>query len=521
MISSRALKIVNLATVTHEKVAEEQGLQNCETNNNNEYTKRQFVASRVEQIPIKRTRERNSERRSKRQFTNHYSFEVNGLKVVVCKNFFLNTLCISQQTVDTALLKKEGGLVTPNKRGKHTPSNKISEAVRNGVRSHISKFPTYESHYSRKKNQKEVLGDANVPNKNIAKKWLYSEIFNYEYNYSFKTPDSDTCDICDKYKIQLQESSIEERTTPQEDYERHLTDDKKVLMIDPQKCLPTPELHNSQSFYFLKFWTYNLTIHDSTAQKYFCMMWDESVAGRGGNEVASCLLKFVSSYVPETTEQLTIWSDNCPSQNRNVQMIMCYEWIFKLKQSLKVIIHKYLSREHTHLEVDGDHSVIERERKKIPQLRIITPWDWQQVVRLCSTKNPFTVVNIELEDFVDFKKLCEGPNAPFIMKKTSEDSEPFLISKIVHFEVRQDSPGMVFFKTAFDDNNFRKLDLNRRLRRSASTSILENLHQIRDSTRPISTKKYNHLQQLLPWVPNVFHHFYKNLPHGDGGEDSD
>ncbi|KAJ8931546.1 hypothetical protein NQ314_015525 [Rhamnusium bicolor] len=167
--------------------------------------------------------------------------------------------------------------------------------------------------------------DANVPNENIAKEWLYSEIFNYEYNYSFKTPDSDTCDICDKYKIQLQESSIEERTILQEDYERHLTDaskryslksedkkrsrltnSEKVPMIDLQKCLPTPELHNSQSYYSLKLWTYNLTIHDSTAQKCFCMMWDESVAGRGGNEVASCLLKFVSSYVSETTEQLTI-----------------------------------------------------------------------------------------------------------------------------------------------------------------------------------------------------------------------
>ncbi|KAJ8943632.1 hypothetical protein NQ314_009696 [Rhamnusium bicolor] len=120
--------------------------------------------------------------------------------------------------------------------------------------------------------------DANVPNENIAKEWLYSEIFNYEYDYSFKTSDSDTY-ICDKYKIQLQESSVEERTTLQEDYERHLTDankryslksedkkrsrltnSEKVLMIDLQKCLPMSELHNSQSFYSLKLWTYNLTI---------------------------------------------------------------------------------------------------------------------------------------------------------------------------------------------------------------------------------------------------------------------
>nr|CAH7721991.1 unnamed protein product [Callosobruchus chinensis] len=58
---------------------------------------------------------------------------------------------------------------------------------------------------------------------------------------------------------------------------------KRVVMIDLQKCLPTPELHNSQSFYSSSF---GHATHDNS----FCMMWDEGVAGRGGNEVASCLI---------------------------------------------------------------------------------------------------------------------------------------------------------------------------------------------------------------------------------------
>lgn len=120
-----------------------------------------------------------------------------------------------------------------------------------------------------------------------------------------------------------------------------------------------------------------------------------------------------------------------------------------------------------------------------------------------------------------FEKLCEGSNAPFAMNKKTEESEDFLISKIVHFQVRQDSPGVDFFETAFDDNHFQKLDVTRRTRRNAPTTVPENLHQIRHSARPISTKKYNHLQKLLPWVPKIFHNFYINITHGDGGEDSD
>nr|CAH7725104.1 unnamed protein product [Callosobruchus chinensis] len=56
--------------------------------------------------------------------------------------------------------------------------------------------------------------------------------------------------------------------------------------------LPTPYLSNNKSFYYLKLWTYNLTIYDATTEKSYCMIWDESVARKGGNEVASALLKW-------------------------------------------------------------------------------------------------------------------------------------------------------------------------------------------------------------------------------------
>lgn len=128
-------------------------------------------------------------------------------------------MSISHQSVDTAISKKkEGGILTPDKRGKHTPVNKISEDVRNSVRNHISKFPVHESHYSREKTTRKYLGNhlsisrmyslyqedcQNLPKENVAKEWLYAEIFNYEFNYGFKSPDTDTCDICDKFKLQL------------------------------------------------------------------------------------------------------------------------------------------------------------------------------------------------------------------------------------------------------------------------------------------------------------------------------
>ncbi|VEN41695.1 unnamed protein product [Callosobruchus maculatus] len=381
----------------------------------------------------------------------------------------------------------------------------------------------------------EQCKDNSIPVEDIAKEWVYSDVFNYEFNYGFKNPDADTCDDCDLFHLKLREAETEEiRLSVQNDYDIHLSDaenrykskaaDKehsrqcateKVVMIDLQKCLPTPELTNSQSFYCLKLWTYNLVIHDSTIQKAYCMMWDESIAGRGENEVASCVLKWAKICdIPETVQDLIIWSDNCPSQNRNFHMVMCYLYLLKMKPSLKTISHKFLTKGHTHLEADVDHALIERERKRIPQLKIITPWDWQQVVRLCSKKKgSFDVTGMETEDFLSFKSLYEGSKSPSVIRKKGDSGENFLLSQAVQLQVRQDQPGILFYKTKFI-GDFSSCTLNRNIRKN-NTPMPESLPIIRCSSRKISTKKYNHLQKLTKWVPKQFHKYYQDIPHGE------
>nr|CAI5829866.1 unnamed protein product [Callosobruchus analis] len=515
--------------------------------------KRQYIASHVQQEDIKRRRERNNLREGKRQYTNKYTFEVNGRQIIVCRKFFLSTLCISQQSVDTAIKKKrEGGIVSPDKRGRHVPANKTSPEIRESVRNHILQFPVYQSHYSRERTRKKYLGkhlnisrmyqlyveqckDKSIPAEDIAKEWVYSDVFNYEFNYGFKNPDNDTCDDCDMFQLKLREAETEEiRLSVQNDYDTHLRDagdrykskaaDKdhsrqcetqKVVMIDLQKCLPTPELTNSQSFYCLKLWTYNLVIHDSTIQKAYCMMWDESIAGRGGNEVASCVLKWAEiCNIPETVRDLIIWSDNCPSQNRNFHMVMCYFYLLKIKPNLKTVSHKFLTKGHTHLEADVDHSLIERERKKIPQLKIVTPWDWQQVVRLCGTKKGgFDVIGMETEDFLSFRSLYEGSKSPFVIRKKGDSGETFLLSQAVQLQVRQDQPGILFYKTKFNED-FSSCTLNRNIRKN-NVQIPGSLPTIRCGSRKISTKKYNHLQKLTKWIPKQFHKYYQDIPHGE------
>ncbi|KAJ8936756.1 hypothetical protein NQ314_012176 [Rhamnusium bicolor] len=229
-----------------------------------------------------------------------------------------------------------------------------------------------------------------------AKKWLYRKMFNEEFNLSFYQPSADTCDDCDYFiKILIEnKSEVEKENSKGEQLKHHKeaqlryklkSQDKEeakksnlkkmVVMVDLQKCLPTPCLSNSRSFYLRKLWTLNLTIHCDTTGQSYCMIWDETLGLRGGNEISSCIIKWALQNLNEKVEELTIWSDNCSGQNRNKMIIPAYMWLLNEIPTLKVINHQYLLKGHTHMEVDTVHAIIERKRKSLKTLEIAVPRD--------------------------------------------------------------------------------------------------------------------------------------------------
>ena len=63
----------------------------------------------------------------------------------------------------------------------------------------------------------------NVEEAHIVKEWLYADIFNTEFNLSFKYPDNDTCDQCDSFLIQQRETqNLAEKENLQKEYDLHL-----------------------------------------------------------------------------------------------------------------------------------------------------------------------------------------------------------------------------------------------------------------------------------------------------------
>lgn len=55
-----------------------------------------------------------------------------------------------------------------------------------------------------------------------------------------------------------------------------------------------------------------------------CMMWDETKGERGGNEIASAILKWADNVIPQSNIKEITWSDSCYEQNKNKSIVMCF-----------------------------------------------------------------------------------------------------------------------------------------------------------------------------------------------------
>ena len=215
--------------------------------------------------------------------------------------------------------------------------------------------------------------------------------------------------------------------------------------------------------------------------------------------MASGILKRATDVLPHNDiNLLTIWSDKCGGQNRNSMIIGCYLWIQKQFPEIKTINHKILLRGHTHMEI---YMVHERARKKQSHLLIITPWNWQQLVRSCSKARDIEVINMELEDFKKFFDLFQVASL-FVLRKKGTSGQHALVSSMVWMQLRGEDYGKLFYKESFEEENFQEVDLIRYRRIELNVNFPASLQQVRLTLKPISTVKYNDI--LAGYVGKIF-----------------
>lgn len=208
---------------------------------------------------------------------------------------------------------------------------------------------------------------------------MYRRIFTKEFNIGFFVPKKDRCDLFEEYK--MSQHTVNEIPILKTKYDDHMkdkactrtertndrdNDDEKVITVcfDMENVLTCPRANVSNFFYKRKLNVFNLTAHCSKDKVAYNIIWNECIASRGANELASALI-IVLDKVPKRhpdTEKLILWSDSCVPQNRNSMMTSALKWFLSCHPELVSIEQKICTPGHSNIqEVDNIHSHIEKK----------------------------------------------------------------------------------------------------------------------------------------------------------------
>ncbi|XP_044760403.1 uncharacterized protein LOC123317857 [Coccinella septempunctata] len=260
------------------------------------------------------------------------------------------TLNVTDAFMRSALKKRSSiGIQEKDKRGKHTPANKLTDNMDALIREHILSFPSVESHYCRASSTKKYLDSClnvsimyrmykdmcSTKKLKPVSSEKYRQIFN-EYNLGFFKPKKDQCKKC----LARNQMTENEKNANQDEFNKHLErknaarkardedkmvakGDSKILAFnfDLQAVLTTPKGSAGQIFYLRKLAVYNLTVYNLGNQNVKCYLWDETQGKRGANEISSCMNDFVMSHTEIT--HVRMMSDGCGGQQKN-SFFFCY-----------------------------------------------------------------------------------------------------------------------------------------------------------------------------------------------------
>lgn len=228
-------------------------------------------------------------------------------------------------------------------------------------------------------------------------------------------------------------------------------------------------------------------------------MWSEDVASRGGQEVASCLIKHLTTHIPNESKSVILYSDRCGGQNLNIKLTLMLKRLLSSHPTLEKITQKYFVSGHSYNSCDRSFAVIEKAKRT--KTEIYTPNHWMDLVEDAKKKCPkYVVTKMEKNDFFSSKNLEQ-----LIVNRKKDDEG----SKISWFDFRTIKYLKENTFTLFV-NNTTRIDISKKLVDEQSFTECE-MELLYPDGRYIDEKKYKDLMDLLKYIPKEHHKFFQNL----------
>lgn len=395
---------------------------------------------------------------------------------------FTKTLSISTKRVNTALCKMRSDKVTDNHGIHRKGKRRIPLDVIENVKKHISNFPRYKSHYCRKESGNaeylpaemtvakmfELYEQEYASGIKVSKSW-YRHILCTHFNLRQKKLKKDTCKKCDEFNVKMKMTSVSEEDkqafekecnlhqSEAQNARNQMTQDIKMakevnnvetLTYDLQKTLPLPRFPTNIIYYKRQICVYNSGVYSAKKNRGYFYVWVEGTAGRGAQEVGSCLRKHLLSDISHDITELNLWSDSCGGQNRNIKIVLLLNTLFDDLPHLNTIRLKYLVSGHSYLENDSHFGDVELALKY--QQYLYTLEDYIHVMETCrKKKEKFCVSVMDKEDFKSTSKIENG----ITNRKKDLDDQKVNWLKVREIRLDRSKPMILQMRMTFDENS--------------------------------------------------------------------
>ena len=500
----------------------------------------------------------NSKKRNRARTYHYHLNKPDADPIRVCPDFFYNTFDISRKVARTSLAKRSStGGIAPDLRGSHI-LNMLKDYDVQGVVGHVCEFKTMEAHYVRSREKSQFLPSTlsisemyrmyirwcQAQNRTPVKESAYRTILREKFNLKFQKPMNDRCDFCDGLE-NIAESDMDSDFAAEkkiheeekrlcfklkEDMKLRAQMDEKfaIAAFDFEKTLLSPSARSSAFYYIRRLKVFNFTIADISSLKHAsCYLWSEEQAGKGSNEVASCLIDYLKTLQQKGITHVFLMADRCGGQNCNRMVLIALSLALSWFDFESITLSFFITG-HSYNENDTVHSIIEREAQR---LSTFTLDNWETVIKSSLTKaDPMREIDMNHVKYSDIKNFKPNDHQQLDMYKgifkqgyADENKNVVKWSKIIQAKFVKEDPEVMLIKYRYSESEFAKVNLIQKKRRSGRVRpslkddlpTYKDLPQVYDQPPGVLQKKYDDLVKLCdktpPLIPLHHQNFYRSL----------
>lgn len=304
---------------------------------------------------------------------------------------------------------------------------------------------------------------------------------------------------------------------PENEYEAHQAEKKKardekskdkiralegechVFTMDVQAVKLSPMTKANALYYRTKLCNHNFTIYNLATSDATCNWFDETVSDSSASTFATFLVHYLESNFlgKGDNRPITIYSDGCTAQNRNV--IMSNALLSLAEKYVVEIIQKYLTKGHIQMGCDSVNSTIESALKNRD---IYLPSDYHRISQEARKRNPYDVFVPTFDFFRDYgyKSLLKHKS----IRLGRSAGDPVVVQLKA---IKYTSKG-ISYKLQFDEEY-------RLLPKRPKTIDLDHAEFPKLHSAPLSVteRKFKDLQEIKNVIPRDCWPYYESLPH--------